>query len=64
MGKTSSQVKNAWNAKTYKRYTLYLRYDDDKKYIEFINGEKNNGRTIADIMRNGIDNLIQNENGK
>ena len=58
MGKTSSEVKNAWNAKTYKRYQVSLRYDVDGDLIEFI--EKNREKySITDYFRAGVETIKQ-----
>lgn len=55
MGKTSSAVKNKYNAKTYKRYQLFLRLDEDAEYIDFIEKAKEDGITLREIILNGID---------
>ena len=52
----TTQQKNDWNAKTYKRYTLLLRKEEDNEYIKFI--EDNKGiKTISEIFKSGIDKL-------
>ena len=38
--KTSSEVKNRWDAKTYKRYQISLRKDEDAEIIEFVESVK------------------------
>ena len=38
--KTSSEVKNGWDAKTYKRYQISLRKDEDAEIIEFVESVK------------------------
>ena len=59
MGRASSEAKNRWNAKTYKRYAALLRKDEDKELIDWI--EKNRGKyTIADIFRAGVETLMNN----
>ena len=59
MGKTSSEVKNRWCEKTYKRYTALLRKEDDEKMIEWV--EQNRDKyTIADIFRAGVETLMNN----
>ena len=51
---TSSEVKNRWNAKTYQRYTVNLRKDEDADLIEFI--EKNRERyAVTDYFRAGVE---------
>lgn len=52
----TTKQKNDWNAKTYKRYTLLLRKEEDKEYIKFI--EDNKGiKPISEIFKNGVDKL-------
>ena len=62
MSKTSSAVKNRWNAKTYKRYTLFLRIDQDAKYIQWIQERRDAGEGLAEIVKACIDKTT--ENGK
>ena len=60
MGKTSSEVKNRWKAKTYKVYQVNLRKDEDKELIDWI--EKNRGKYgISNIFREGIKKLMDAE---
>ena len=57
MGKTSSEVKNRWKAKTYKVYQVNLRKDEDKELIDWI--EKNREKYgISDIFRAGVETLM------
>lgn len=37
---TSTEVKARWNDKTYKRYQVYLRKDDDADLIAFVDQNK------------------------
>lgn len=37
---TSSEVKERWKAKTYKRYTVNLRKDEDLELIDFVEAHK------------------------
>ncbi len=37
---TSTEVKNRWNAKTYARYQVNLRRDEDTELIQFIEENK------------------------
>lgn len=57
MGKTSSSVKNAWNAKTYKRYTVNLRKDEDERYIKQVEDHKKNGVEVSELFKAGLDAL-------
>lgn len=53
---TSTEVKNRWNAKTYKRYQVSLRKDEDSDLIQFV--ESLNGRIgTRDIFRIGIETI-------
>lgn len=59
MGKTSSEVKERWKAKTYRRYSVNLRKDEDKELIDWI--EKNREKYgISDIFRAGVETLMNN----
>ena len=59
MGKTSSEVKQGWNEKTYRRYGAYLRKDEDSSLIEWI--EKNKDKySVSDIFRAGVETLMNN----
>ena len=59
MGKTSSEVKERWKAKTYRRYSVNLRKDEDKDLIDWI--EKNREKYgISDIFRAGVEALMNN----
>ena len=55
-------MKNRWNAKTYKRYTLFLRIDQDAKYIQWIQERRDAGEGLAEIVKACIDKTT--ENGK
>ena len=54
---TSSEVKNRWNAKTYKRYTVLLRKDEDADVIDFTEWYKETHDSITDIFRAGAEKL-------
>jgi len=59
MGKTSSEVKNRWMAKVYKRYTLYLRKEDDKEYIDYLDKRRTEtGESLAEIIKEALDLLM------
>ena len=51
---TSTEVKNRWNAKTYKRYTVNLRKDEDADLIDYIEKHKDS-QSITDYFRAGIE---------
>lgn len=53
---TSSEVKNRWNAKTYKRYQVSLRKDDDADLIAFVDAIKDTVG-VTEIFRLGADQL-------
>ena len=53
---TSTEVKNRWNAKTYQRYTINLRKDEDADLIKFVNENRDKYGT-SDIFRAGVEAL-------
>lgn len=56
---TSTEVKNRWNAKTYKRYQISLRKDDDADLIDLVEGIKDR-IGVTEIFRAGAEK-IKNE---
>lgn len=62
MSKTSSEVKQRWKDKTYKRMNLYLRKDEDKEYLDFISERREQGETLAEIVKEGLDYLMKENN--
>ena len=55
-GKTSTEVKNRWNEKTYKRIMVSLRREDDADLLEWFETHKEqHGPT--EIFRAGIEKL-------
>ena len=63
IGKTSSEVKNRWNAKTYKRYQISLRKDEDSEIIEFVESVKDRIRP-SEIFRIGAEQLKKRDGNK
>ena len=56
--KTGSEVKNRWNAKTYKRYTVSLRVDDDADIIRYLEAAKRQDKKIVtQIFREGYNKI-------
>ena len=53
---TSTEVKNNWNAKTYKRYTISLRKKEDAEIIDFIEDHKDDIK-VTEIFRTGYETL-------
>lgn len=53
---TSTEVKNRWNAKTYKRYQVQLRKDDDADLIAWIDQNKEQYGT-TELFRLGIEKI-------
>ena len=51
MSKTSTEVKARYNEKTYKQYTFSLRKDTDIEIIDYIESQKAQGLSAADIIR-------------
>ena len=60
MGKTSSEVKQRWNEKTYRRYGAYLRKGEDKELIDWIEDNKDK-YSVSDIFRTGVETLMKDE---
>lgn len=54
--KTSSEVKQRWEAKTYKKYLVRLRLDTDAELIDFVEKNKSKIQT-SDIFRAGIEKI-------
>lgn len=58
MGKTRTEIKNRWNAKTYRKYAVNLRYDSDKELIDYL--EKNKEREgTTNIFRDALEAYIK-----
>lgn len=55
---TSSEVKNRWNAKTYKRFQVNFRVDTDKEIIDYIEAHKERFGT-TEIFRAAMEALIR-----
>lgn len=62
MGRASTQAKRRWNDKTYKRLSLYLRKEEDKAYLEYIQKRRDKGDSLADIVKEGLDYLMKEHN--
>lgn len=56
---TSSEVKQRWEAKAYKKYLVRFRADDDAELIEYIEANKERIGT-TELFRAGIEK-IKNE---
>lgn len=53
---TSTEAKNRWNAKTYRRVTVNLRQEDDAEIIRFMEANREKiGPT--EIFRSGYEKL-------
>lgn len=60
MGKASTEAKQRWINKTYKRLMVSLRYDEDRELLDFI--EKNKAKYgTTEIFRAGIEALMEKE---
>lgn len=49
---TSTEVKKRYNDKTYTRFQISLRKDDDAELIAYIEEQKQNGISVTEIVRN------------
>ena len=56
IGKTSSEVKTRWESKTYRKYLVRLREDEDRELIEFIEQNKGTYGT-TEIFRAGLEKV-------
>ena len=56
MGKTSSQVKNRWNAEHYTRITDCVSKEDGEKFKEKC---KREGLTQADILKEAVYKILE-----
>lgn len=56
MGNTSSMVIQRWKDKTYKRLNVYLRKEEDKEIIKWLDKHKEIG--ITDIFREGARKMM------
>ena len=54
---TSTEVKNRWNEKTYRRYQTFFRYDTDKDLIDWIEAHKKELGT-SNIFREAMEKYI------
>ena len=48
---TSSEVKKRYNDKTYTRFQVSLRKDNDAELIQFIEEQKKTGKSVTDVIR-------------
>ena len=62
MGRTSSEVKQRWMDKAYKKYMVQLRYDTDQDLIDFVEANKEKLGT-TNIFREALELYIK-DNGK
>ena len=53
---TSTEVKNRWNTKTYKKYQVNFRKEEDADIIQFIEETKKE-KTTSEIFREAIEKL-------
>ena len=53
---TSTEVKNRWNAKTYRRVTVNLRQEEDAEIIRFMD-ERREKIGPTEIFRSGYEKL-------
>ena len=57
MGRTSSEVKQRWMEKAYKKYLVSFRYDTDQEIIDFIEANKEKLGT-TNIFRDALEMYI------
>jgi hypothetical protein len=54
----TTEQKAAWNAKTYKRYQVYLRKDEDAELIQYLERNKNRHGT-TELFRIALENELK-----
>lgn len=54
MSHTSTAVKARYNAKTYKRYQIALRKEDDADLIAWLDAQTAAGRGVTDVIREAL----------
>lgn len=63
MGKTSTEVKQRWESKTYTKYLVRFRNDTDRNLVDYL--EKNKERMgTSNIFRDALEMYIKNEKRK
>ena len=55
--KTSTEVKQRWENKAYKKYMIRLRKDSDSDLIDFIEQQKSEGKQTTELFREGLEKL-------
>lgn len=60
MGKTSTEVKQRWESKVYRKYLVRLREDTDKQLIDYIESNKDRVGT-TNIFRDALETYIESE---
>lgn len=60
MGKTSSEVKQRWMNKNYKRFIIQFRYDTDQDLIDFVEAHKEKLGT-TNIFRDALEMYIKSQ---
>lgn len=53
---TSTAVKKRYNDKTYRNYSIRLRYDRDSELIEYLNKMQENEISPTEVLRNLFEN--------
>lgn len=61
MSQTRVELRNEWNRKNYKSYTINLRYDNDQQLMDYIDEERAKGRGITDIVRDALELKIRED---
>lgn len=54
---TSTEVKERWKKKTYKRYSVNLRKVEDKELIDYVEEHKED-KGVTDYFRDGVQKAI------
>jgi hypothetical protein len=60
MGKTSTEVKQRWESKAYRKYLIRFREDTDKALIDYLERNKERFGT-TNIFRDALEEHIKRE---
>ena len=61
---TSTEVKQRYNKKTYNRYYIAFRKEDDRKLIEYIEARQAGGAATTEIFREALELLMEEDHAR
>ena len=60
MSYTSTEVKQRWESKNYKKITVRFRYDSDELLLQFLKDYKDHAGGTSQIFREALEEYIAN----